>query len=211
MTVTSEDTGQHAPELPGEAGTASQASAGSASSSKGTIRRLSRLRGRLAVLALAAIATLGAAGTIGFGAAWASLNSRDASAGAARSAASGFLVALTNFDAKTVDADFNAVEAFATGAFATQAHRFFGSSIRGELAHADASSRGKVTSLYVQSIHGANASIYGIVDQTYANDVMKAPASDILRIVLSMRDTSAGWRVAGVDVLGSGSSSSLAP
>ena len=62
-----------------------------------------------------------------------------------------FLTDFTNFNAKTVDSDFTAINNMATGAFATQAKKFFNSSIRRALEKALAESRGQTRDLYVQS------------------------------------------------------------
>jgi len=180
-------------------------------------RRPRRPRRRWSVGLLACLAVLGIAGTVGFGLAWAGLHSRADGEVQAKTAARSFLVDLTNFDAKSVDADFQAITSMATGQFANQAQRFFNSSIRQQLQKALASSRGQVRALYVQSYASGQATVYGVVDQLYANDKLSSPQTDVLRIVLSMTEVSGRWRVADVTVLqgpslspsspGSGSSS----
>lgn len=104
----------------------------------------------------------------------------------AETAARSFLVDLTNFDAKAVDADFGSVTSMATGPFASQAQRFFNSAIRQDLEKALASSRGQVRALYVQSYATGQATVYAVVDQLYANDKLSSPQADVLRIVLTM-------------------------
>jgi hypothetical protein len=151
---------------------------------------------------------LGVAGTLGFGHAWATERSTLGEEAAAATAARGFLLALTNFDAKNVDADFGNVQRLAAGSFATQAKQFFGSSIRQQLEAALASSRGQIRSLYVQSASPTGASVYGVVDQTYVNDKMSSPAADVLRVVVDLVPSAAGWRISAVTVLNSPSSGS---
>lgn len=170
-------------------------------------------RRRWVTVVLACLAVLGIAGTVGFGLAWAGLHAQASGEAQASSSARSFLVDLTNFDAKTVDADFQAITSMATGPFASQAQRFFNSSIRQDLEKALASSRGQIRALYVQSYGTGQATVYGVVDQLYANDKLTSPQTDVLRIVLTMSQVSGRWKVADVTVLqgpslssGSGSS-----
>lgn len=158
-------------------------------------------RRRAGVAALAALAVLGIAGTIGFGIAWEGLQSTQSGESQARAAARSFLVDLTNFNAKTVDADFSAVSSMATGAFATQAGKFFNSAIRQDLQKALASSRGQIRALYVQSYGDGQAAVYSVVDQLYVNDKLTSPQTDVLRIVVDLSQMSGRWKVADVTVL----------
>ena len=164
-------------------------------------------------MALAVVAVLGVAGTIGFGLAWAGLNARQTAQAKARAAARSFLVDLTNFDSKTVDADFNAITTMATGTFASQAQKFFNSSIRQDLEKALASSRGEIRDIFVQSYSANQATVYAVVDQLYVNDKISSPQTDTLRIVVTMDQVSGKWKVGDVTVLqgpslGTGSASS---
>ncbi len=171
------------------------------------VPRLARLRRR----AVTAVAVAGVVTSIVFGSAWSSLNARQAAAGQARASARSFLLALTNFDAKSVDADFARIEDQATGSFAQQAKQFFGSSIRQQLEANLASSRGQVRSLFVQTADGSSASVYGVVDQTYVNAKMSTPSADVLRVVLDLADGRSGWKVSEVTVLEGPSPTSPGP
>jgi hypothetical protein len=142
--------------------------------------------------------------------AWAGQQSSHAGQAAARSAATRFLIALTNFNAKTVDADFSTITGMATGSFASQANKFFNSSIRQELEDALATSRGQIRSIYVQSYSGGQASYYAVVDQLYANNKITAPQSDVLRVVIDLSDSGHGWKIADVTVL-TGPTSAISP
>ncbi len=133
----------------------------------GERRRPSLLGTRWGRRALAVVAVLGIAGTAGFGHAWAVQRNTLSQETAARTTARNFLLALTNFTSKNVDAQFNEVQGFATGPFESQSNQFFGSSIRQQLEAALASSRGQIRDLYVQSVSGNAATVYGVVDQTY--------------------------------------------
>ena len=148
-----------------------------------------------------ALAVLGLVGTLVFGHAWASQNARTGQEAQVRTVSSDFLLALTNFDAKNVDADFTRIQGYATGDFAKQSNQFFGSTIRQQLEAALASSRGQVRSLYVQSLSDGQASVYGVVDQTYVNDKMSSPSADQLDIVTDLTDGSSGWKISDVTVL----------
>ena len=158
-------------------------------------------RGRAGMVVLAVIAVLGIAGTVVFWRSWSNLNGQNATADQASRAASTFLVDLTNFDAKSVDADFGRLQAMATGQFAKQAGQFFNSSIRQQLENALASSRGQVRNLYVQSVSGPTATVYAVVDQLFVNRSLAAPQSDVLRVVVQMTDVSGTWKVSDVTVL----------
>ncbi|HEX4220350.1 MAG TPA: hypothetical protein VHZ02_18390 [Acidimicrobiales bacterium] len=151
------------------------------------------------------IAAAGVAGTVGFGLAWSSVNSQRSGANQARATASTFLIALTNFDAKSIDADFARITSMATGNFSNQANKFFGSDIRQKLETALATSRGQIRDIYVESYGGGQASVYSVIDQVYANNTSKAPQSDVLRVVVDLAQRPAGWKVSNVTVLEGGS------
>lgn len=156
---------------------------------------------RAGVAALAVLAVLGVAGTIGFGLAWQGAHATQAGEAQARAKARSFLVDLTNFNAKTVDADFSAVSSMATGAFASQAQRFFNSAIRQDLQKALASSRGQIRALYVQSYGSGSATVYAVADQLYVNAKLTSPQTDVLRLVVGLSQVGGQWKVANVTVL----------
>jgi hypothetical protein len=169
-----------------------------------------RSLGRKGQLVLLCIAVLGTIGTALFGHAWASLNGQQNQQAQVRTVTQDFLLALTNFDSKSVDADFNRIQDYATGSFASQSNQFFGSTIRSQLEAALASSRGQIRSQFVQSINGNSASVYSVVDQTYVNNKMTSPSADELQIQTDLTMTGSGWKVSNVTVLnntGSGGSS----
>jgi hypothetical protein len=151
------------------------------------------------------IAGAGLAGTVGFGLAWSNGNSQRAGESQAQATASTFLIALTNFDAKSIDADFSRITSMATGNFSSQANKFFGSDIRQKLETALATSRGQIRDIYVESYGGGQASVYSVIDQVYANNTSKTPQSDVLRVVVNLSQQPAGWKVSNVTVLEGGS------
>jgi hypothetical protein len=152
---------------------------------------------------LAVVAVLGLAGTGFFARAWADQRSSASSSPttAVRAAADGFVTALTNFDPGNVATDFGKIQDYATGSFATQAKQFFSTSIRSQLEAAGATSRGQVQDLFIESLSGGQATVFAVVDQTYANDKMSSPASDTLRLELGMTQLASGWKVAAVTVV----------
>lgn len=163
--------------------------------------RPERRRPSALVIALAIVALAGLVGTAVFWSKWHALTTRAGEQTAVTATATDFLKSLTNFDASTIDADFNRVEGFAVGNFKTQAAQFFSTDVRKALAKVQAVSRGQIRDLYVESLKGDRASVYASVDQTIANINFKSPEQDELRIVVSMTRTGQGWRVSDVTVL----------
>lgn len=153
------------------------------------------------VVVLAVVALAGLVGTIVFWSKWHALSDHAGQQAAVTRTSTDFLKALTNFDAATVDADFNRVESYAIGNFRNQANQFFSTDVRKALAKVQAVSRGQIRDLYVESLKGDQATVYASIDQTIANINFKAPEQDELRIVVNLTDTKQGWRVSDVTVL----------
>jgi hypothetical protein len=157
-----------------------------------------RSRPRLLVVA----ATLGVIGTLVFGALWLGAPSGGTTQNpAVKSAATAFLTDFFNFNAKSIDTDFNAVTAMATGNFSSQAGTFFNSAIRQELEKALAESRGQIRDLYVQSESGTAASVYAVVDQVYVNNKINTPQSDVVRLIINLSLVKTTWKISNVTVL----------
>jgi hypothetical protein len=164
-------------------------------------RRASTGIPRWLVGVLAVIAGVGIALAALFGIWWNGARVNQANQAAAERTARNFLIALTNFDSHTVNADFSRITSYATGDFAKQAVQFFGPQIRQQLEQAQAQSRGELSSIYVQSANSNSASVYAVVDQTIVNRNFNAPQADELRVVLTLNKISTGWRVGEVTVL----------
>lgn len=154
------------------------------------------------------LAVLGVLGTIGFGLAWRTADSRavteDGLAPAVvdmRTAGREFAIALTNFDASTIDADFDRIVDFATGDFAEEADRFYDEEIRAQLRDAQATSRSEIRDIYVQSFSGDTGSVFFTADQTVANNLSPQPITDTLRVELGMIRVEGEWKVRTVEVL----------
>ena len=150
------------------------------------------------------LAVLGLTGTLVFGLLYAT----EGSGGlvqdpAVLSASTAFLNDFFNFNAKTVDANFNAITGMATGAFSNQAQQFFNTSIRKALEQALAESRGQIRFNEVQSENQAagTASVYAVVDQTYVNNKITTPQSDVFRLIADLKMVNGVWKISNVTVL----------
>jgi hypothetical protein len=160
--------------------------------------RRSRRRGT-AVPGMVALA--GLLGTLVFGLLWAGASGSSGSDPAMTGAARAFMTDLTNFNAKSIDADFTAITSMATGTFSGQASKFFNSSIRSQLQDALAESRGQIRDLYVQSQSAQQGSVYVVDDQVYANNKITTPQSDVLRVVVNLAKVGTVWKISDVTVL----------
>jgi hypothetical protein len=89
------------------------------------------------------LAVVGLMGTLVFGLLWAGEGGGSGPDPAMTGAARAFMTDLTNFNAKSIDADFNAITSMATGTFSGQASKFFNSSIRSQLQDAWLSRAGR--------------------------------------------------------------------
>ena len=149
------------------------------------------------------LAVIGLVGTLVFGILYTTKSSAPVQDPAVVTASRAFLTDFFNFNAKTVDADFNAVGGMATGAFATQAQRFFNASIRKALEEALAESRGQIRYLAVQSENqgAGTASVYAVVDQTYVNNKITSPQADVVRLVAGLKQVGGVWKISDVTVL----------
>lgn len=158
-------------------------------------------RRRFLVPLLAVLAALGLAGTAGFAWAWNGERRADEAQSAMAATARDFLVALTNFDGATVDRDFDTIVSYASGDFAAEADRFFGSDVRAALKEVQAASRGEIRSLYVQDFSGDRGRVFAVVDQTIANNRFPAPQADELRLDLGLQRSGGEWAIYDVKVL----------
>jgi hypothetical protein len=157
----------------------------------------SRRETLLLVLVLA-----GFTGTLAFGLAWNSARGHDDGVNQAKATARNFLTALTNFDGKTIDADFDRIISYGTGAFASQADQFYADKdTRNALRVRQASSRGEIKDLFVQSSVNGRVRIYSVIDETIANNASPTPRADELRIEIGLVKVKGSWRVYDVRVL----------
>jgi hypothetical protein len=117
------------------------------------------------------------------------------------STANRFLIALTNFQGQTIDADVREIRSFAVGDFAEQVNTFFDPDATKALRDAKAKSVGRVQNLFVESLSGASATVFGVVNEQVTNAASPTPRSDVLRIEIELIDTKAGWKVNRVNIL----------
>jgi hypothetical protein len=146
-------------------------------------------------------AVLGLVGTLVFGGLWLTKGSSPQTDPAMVSTARAFVTDLTNFSAKSVDADFSSITAMATGSFQGQASKFFNSSIRTALEKALAESRGQIRYLDVQNESATQASVYAVIDQVYANNKISTPQADVLRLIVNLQKVGSDWKISDVTVL----------
>jgi Mce-associated membrane protein len=157
-----------------------------------------RLHGRALPWTVAVVAVV-AAGT--FGALWWGERAEDARRSDVEEAARGFLVALTNFQADTIDRDLAEIRSFAVGTFAAEVDETFSAdrleAIRTNLAE----SRGRVRSLFVQRLASDSATVFGVVDETVTNAAAPEPRTEVLRVELGLIQTTEAWKVDRVEIL----------
>lgn len=151
---------------------------------------------------LVAIATFGVVGTAVFALLWLSADDAGPDTTEMAGTAREFVTALTNFDGADIDADFDAIADFAAGEFADQIQTTFGDQqTRTDLREAQASSRGEIVDLFVQSFDGDQGRVFAVVDQTVANNRTPAPQADTLRVEIVLREIDGEWNVTSLNVL----------
>ena len=136
-----------------------------------------------------------------FGILWQRAEGRDRRRAEVASTATQFLTALTNFDGRTIDRDAAEISGFAVGDFAEQVQTFFNDRARQALRKAKARSVGRVQKVFVESVNGQAASVFGVVGETVTNTGTTAPRQDTLRIEMDMIETKDGWKVNRVNIL----------
>jgi len=148
---------------------------------------------------------------IGFALAWSNLQSQQNTKTTVTRVAKDFLLSLTNFTPANLDSRLSNLSTYATGDFAKQENQFFGTSIRQALQKVQASSRGQIRYIFVQTLNGDQATVYAWVDQTFVNNKLTSPQTDVLQVSLGMFDRPAGWKIGSVSVLNSPSPTSPTP
>lgn len=161
-----------------------------------SLRRLGR--GRALPWAAAAL-SLAAAAT--FGALWWGERADEARRADAEAAAGGFLHALTNFDAATIEADVEEIRGYAIGQFADEVEDTFSTDRLAAIRESRASSTGEIRSLFVQELGEDTATVFAVVDETVANATSPLPREDVLRIEIELIETAEGWKVGRVEIL----------
>jgi len=102
------------------------------------------------------------------------------------------------------------IRSYAVGDFADQVDTFFGPQTVATLRKANAKSTGHVQPVFVESLSGGTASVFGVVNESVTNSTNTSPRSEVVRIDVQMIDTKSGWRVNRVDILQSPGTSPFA-
>lgn len=170
-------------------------------------------RGRTGIVLglVSGVALAGLGGSIAFGVMWAHDRSAASDQADARGVASEFLLDLTNFGPKTLEADFARMQALATGSFATQARQTLAPNLRSQLIAAQVQTEGHIRHLWIQSYSGDAASFFAQVDQTFRNNKSPAVRSDQLRAEVDLSKVDGQWKVAQVTTIGAGTTPGATP
>jgi len=118
-----------------------------------------------------------------------------------KATATGFLQVLTNFRGDTIDSNVATIRTYAVGDFADQLRTFFNPSTTDALKRAHVVSSGKIRSVFVESVDGDTASVFGVVDESVSNGTGAAAQTEVVRLHLNLIDTGSGWKVSRVDIL----------
>ena len=132
---------------------------------------------------------------------WQRSDAAQGRAGDVKVTATRFLETLTNFRGSTIDSDVAAIRGYAVGDFADQVRTFFNPQTMDALKRAQAVSTGRIRSVFVESVGGATASVFGVVDESVTNVGGATARTEVVRIHMDMIDTGDGWKVSRVDIL----------
>jgi hypothetical protein len=141
------------------------------------------------------------AGAVVFAFLWQGARSADHRRAEVASVANRFLISLSNFQGSTIDADVREIRSFAVGDFADQVGTFFDQDAMKALRDAQAKSVGRVQNVFVESLSGGSATVFGVVNEQVTNASNPTPRTEVLRIEIEMLDTKAGWKVNRVNIL----------
>jgi hypothetical protein len=155
------------------------------------------------------VALAGLGGSIAFGVMWAHDRGAASDQADAHTVASEFLLALTNFGPKTLESDFDRMQALATAPFAAQVRQNMPAQLRTQLVAAQVQTQGRIKHLWVQSYSGSAASFFGEVDQTFRNNKSPVVHSDTLRVEVDLSKVDGQWKIGQVTTIGSGSAPAL--
>lgn len=114
-----------------------------------------------------------------------------------------FLNSFVNFDAETIDADFDRIISYATGEFQQEVDSFNDPKVRKGMRDREVHSRGEIVKIYVQGIEKGQARIFAVVDQTIQNNEPRI-TNDELRVELGLVNDDGVWKVFDVALLQAG-------
>ena len=109
-------------------------------------------------------------------------------------------VALTSYDYKSLDDDFDAVRRLATDPLASQFDKA-SETLTDVLEKYQGTAKGKVVRAAVSSADGDRVEVLLFVDQTVTSSMQQRPRVDRNRIAMTLVRTDDGWRVSEADLL----------
>ena len=157
----------------------------------------------IAALALAAAAV--------FAVLWQQGEAREQQREDVRAAGERFVTALTTFSHETIVEDADRIRSFAVGRFEEEAGVFFGARAIEAIQDAEATSRGNIEALFVESIADDEASIFAVVSESITNSQATEPQTEIVRLHVEMVNVDDTWKVEMVEILQSPGSQPVLP
>lgn len=158
-----------------------------------------------------AIAALALAAAAVFAVLWQQGEAREREREEVRKAGESFVTALVNFSHETIVEDADRIRSFAVGRFEEEAGVFFGARAIEAIQEAEASSRGDIESLFVESVADDQASVFAVVSETITNAQATEPQTEIVRLHVEMVNVDDTWKVESVEVLQSPGAQPILP
>lgn len=116
------------------------------------------------------------------------------------STARAFVLDLTNFGYRTIEADVRRIRSYATGPFEQEVEEFFGPDNVRAIRAARAVSEAEIDKLFVQSLGDDAATVFAVVQETVSNETIEDPRTDIVRMEIGFVRTTSGWKVDRVEL-----------
>ena len=119
-----------------------------------------------------------------------------------RDTATRFVALLTTYNATTIDRQRSQVLALATGKFRGEYEQLTGSGFSATLKERQADSKGSAVRVAVQDVGDDTATVLALVQVTTTNKDLKTPRVENNLLELSLVETSKGWKIDAVTILG---------
>lgn len=119
-----------------------------------------------------------------------------------RDSATRFVALLTTYNATTIERQRSQVLALATGKFRSEYEQLTGSGFTATLKERQAESKGTAVRIAVQEVGDDTATVLALVQVTTTNKDLKTPRVENNLLELSLVDTSKGWKIDAVTILG---------
>ena len=162
----------------------------------GRSRRSADAPVRVREVILLGVAVLGIAATVLFGLRWKDLHDQEVERQDVETSAGEFLNAMFEWDGATIIEDFDRILSFATGEFEEEARATFADdATRQDLAENQASERADGVDVFVQSIEGDDARVFGVVQVRAVNASLPTPRADTVRVEVGMTMVDGEWKV----------------